>query len=44
LMCFFHGRNVVITHGFTKKKDRLPRKELERGQRIRETFLASQRR
>jgi hypothetical protein len=44
LMCFFDGRNVVVTHGFTKKKDRLSRKELDIGQTIRTTYLADQRR
>jgi len=38
LMCFFDERDVVITHGFTKKRDRLNPKELDRAQRIKDTY------
>lgn len=36
LMCFLDGNDVVITHGFTKKRDRLDKRELDRAKRIRE--------
>ncbi len=38
--CFFlpHGR-VVVTHGFRKKQDRMPREEIERANRIKSEHL-----
>lgn len=39
LPCFFDGRDVVITHGFTKKQDALSAGELARAKRIREDYL-----
>jgi phage-related protein len=33
--CFFMGRRVVVTHGFKKKKDKMPTSELVRANRIR---------
>lgn len=41
LLCFFDLRDVVITHGFKKQKDKLPRKELTKAQRIRSSYYAS---
>jgi hypothetical protein len=38
LMCFFDGSDVVITHGFDKKRDKLDRKQLARGDRIRSNY------
>jgi hypothetical protein len=38
--CFFMGdRRVVVTHGFRKKKEKIPRGEIERAKRIREEHL-----
>jgi mRNA-degrading endonuclease RelE of RelBE toxin-antitoxin system len=44
LMCFFDRNLVVITHGFDKKRDRLDRKQLERGQRISQVYESGQQR
>lgn len=34
--CYFQpGGRIVITHGFTKKKDRIPTSELDKARRIR---------
>lgn len=38
LMCFFDGSDVVVTHGFTKKKDRLDKKQLDRANRIKTVY------
>jgi phage-related protein len=40
LPCFFDGRDVVVTHGFTKKQDAFPRTELDRAKRIRQEYLS----
>lgn len=39
LMCFIDGRDVVITHGFTKKSPKIPRSELQRGDRLRHEYI-----
>ena len=41
LLCFF-GRNntVVITHGFMKKTQRTPQREIDRADRYRRDYLA----
>ena len=41
LLCFLDLRDVVITHGFKKQKDKLPRKELEKAQRIRSSYFGA---
>jgi mRNA-degrading endonuclease RelE of RelBE toxin-antitoxin system len=38
LMCFFDRNDIVITHGFTKKRDRLDPRELDRARRIKNTY------
>ncbi len=43
LMCFFDGSDVVITHGFTKKRDRLAPKELDRARRIKDSYQKPER-
>lgn len=37
---FFLGKNIVITHGFSKKTDRVPQGEIERAERFMQDFLA----
>ena len=38
--CFFHKNNLVIlTHGFQKKKQKTPAKELEKASKYRDDFL-----
>ena len=37
---FFSGKNIVITHGFLKKTDRLPEGEIDRAQRCMDEYLA----
>ena len=40
LLCFqLPGDVIVITHGVTKRKSRMPRAEIERAQRMRMEFL-----
>lgn len=39
LFCFFDGIEVVITHGFKKKSNKMPRTELERAKRIRSEHM-----
>ena len=40
LLCFQLPDNlIVITHGLTKKKNRMPRAEIERAKRMRTEFL-----
>jgi len=36
---FFLGKIIVITHGFLKKTDKIPEREIERAERIRHDFL-----
>ncbi len=38
LMCFFDGDDIVITQGFTKKRDKLDSKELDRAARIKDNY------
>ena len=38
LLYFFHGKHVVITHGFVKKTDKIPQKEIERAQAYRKDW------
>lgn len=39
LLYFFHGKMVVLTHGFLKKTDQVPNEEIERAVRMRNDFL-----
>ena len=39
--CFQSGNSWVLTHGFVKKKNRWPKAELERAERIRREHLES---
>ena len=34
--CFLAGRTVILTHGFFKKQDKVPKAEIARAKRIRE--------
>jgi len=36
---FFFGKRIVITHGFLKKADRIPKRDIERAERIMKDFL-----
>ena len=36
---FFHGKMVVLTHGFVKKTDRVPEEEIEKAVKIKNDFL-----
>ena len=41
LLCFFDRNNtVVITHGFMKKTQRTPRREIDRAERYRRDYFA----
>jgi phage-related protein len=43
LPCFYRpGYVIVITHGFKKKRDRTPPKEIARAQRAREEFISGE--
>lgn len=35
LLCFQDGKNWVLTHGFVKKQDQIPKREIERAEQIR---------
>lgn len=35
---FFHGKKIIITHGFVKKTDRLPENEIKKAERFRIDF------
>lgn len=39
LLYFFNGRQAVVTHGFLKKTDKLPVRELARAERIHEIYF-----
>ena len=39
LLYFFHGREIVVTHGFVKKSGRIPAREVERAERMRREFI-----
>jgi len=36
---FFFGKKIIITHGFSKKTDRVPEGEIERAERIMQDFI-----
>lgn len=36
---FFFGKRIIITHGFLKKADSIPKREIERAERIMQDFL-----
>ena len=36
---FFHGRKIVMTHGFMKKTDKVPASEIERAQKNMHDFI-----
>jgi phage-related protein len=38
-----HGTKYVITHGFTKKTDEVPSREIERSKRMRDEYLRGER-
>jgi len=42
---YFHweNENYVITHGFTKKTDKTPKKEINHGRKVRDRFLNERR-
>jgi len=39
LLYFFFGKKIVLTHGFLKKTNKVPEREVERSQRIMRDFL-----
>ena len=40
VLCFFDkGRIIITTHGFKKKRDKTPKREIERAERMREEYL-----
>jgi phage-related protein len=41
---FYTGRRIVFLHGFQKKSQQTPRRELEQARRYHEDFLARERR
>jgi len=40
LYFFFHGKSIVLTHGFIKKTDKVPENEIARGIRYRLDYIA----
>lgn len=42
LACFFDTSDVVMTHGYEKKRDRVPPAELDRARRIRDEYRKAQ--
>lgn len=36
---FFHGKRIIVTHGFLKKTDRVPEGEIQRAERLQRRFL-----
>jgi phage-related protein len=36
---FFHGNEIILTHGFVKKTQKTPSSEIERAQRYRRDYL-----
>ena len=42
ILCFLYKSGLYLTHGLTKKTDRLPRPELKKANRIRSIFLSDQ--
>lgn len=42
ILCFFRpGRVIVLTHGFRKKRDRIPSGEIQRAVRLRDDYLSA---
>jgi phage-related protein len=39
LLYFFHGKSIIVTHGFVKKTAAVPEEELARAQRWMEDFV-----
>jgi phage-related protein len=39
VLCFQEGRKWILTHGFQKKRDKTPRKEIRRAESIMEQHL-----
>lgn len=39
LYFFFHGDSIVLLHGFTKKTQKVPARELERAERYMQDFI-----
>lgn len=39
VFCFQEGRRWILTHGFIKKRPKLPKTEIQRGERIRQEHL-----
>jgi phage-related protein len=39
ILCFFDGAEVVLTHGFQKKTQKTPRKEIEKAETYRTDYL-----
>ena len=39
VLCFRHGNSWILTHGFTKKQDKTPRKEIDRANDIMDEHL-----
>ncbi|MGB2599240.1 MAG: type II toxin-antitoxin system RelE/ParE family toxin [Candidatus Omnitrophota bacterium] len=36
---FFNGKNIIITHGFIKKTDKIPHNEIKRAERSMKDFI-----
>jgi phage-related protein len=39
ILCFFLGNSVVLTHGFVKKSQKTPAREIERAEAYRRDFF-----
>jgi phage-related protein len=40
IFCFFHDKNIVVVgHGFQKKTQKTPAKEIEKAQKIRREYF-----
>ncbi len=39
--CFYDGRKIVLTHGYKKKQDKTPRREIDRALRIKQEYESS---
>src|SRR5437868_3592521 len=45
VLCFFFiGKRVILTHGFLKKKDKTPKGEIERAEKLKADFTARSKR
>jgi phage-related protein len=44
LFFFFYGKRIIFSHGFVKKTQKTPRKEIEIAKRRRQNFLAEHKR